>query len=161
MPFRRTLLGKPLLLDEPFSALDSELCGGMHDLLLALRAALVPTLVLVTHDVLEAGVLADTVAVLHDGLVRQHAALDNLYHRPADLLVARVFGGLNEIPGEVVGGRHRSALGEVPVARVDGPAVLLVRQEVVALVPAASAGPAVGTVEGVQRRGTRLLVRCC
>ncbi|MGI8523296.1 MAG: hypothetical protein ACR2K3_08295 [Nocardioides sp.] len=42
----------------------------MHDLLLALRAALEPALALVTHDVLEAGVLTDTVAVLHDGLVR-------------------------------------------------------------------------------------------
>ncbi len=156
----RALVGEPgvLLLDEPFSALDSELRDGMHDLLLALRAALEPTLVLVTHDVLEAGVLADTVAVLHDGLVRQHARLDDVYHRPADLLVARVLGGLNQVPGEVVGGRHRSALGEVPVERADGPAVLLVRQEVVGLVPAATAGPGVGTVEGVQRRGTRLLV---
>ncbi|MEP7024154.1 MAG: hypothetical protein ABJB47_10205 [Actinomycetota bacterium] len=35
-----------MLLDEPFSALDSKLRGGMDDLLLALRGALEPTLVL-------------------------------------------------------------------------------------------------------------------
>ncbi len=157
----RALVGEPgvLLLDEPFGALDSELRGDMHDLLLALRAALEPTLVLVTHDVLEAGVLADTVAVLSDGLVRQHAPLDELYHRPADLLVARVLGGLNEVPGEVVDGRHHSVLGTLAVERPDGPAVLLVRQEVVDLPPATTrSAPGTGTVEGVQRRGARTLV---
>lgn len=52
-----------MLLDEPFSALDTSLRTSMHQLLGELRAALDPTIVIVTHDLDEAG-LADRVAVL-------------------------------------------------------------------------------------------------
>ena len=55
-----------LLLDEPFSALDAELRGRMQDLLCEVRAEVSPTVLLVTHDLDEAG-LADRVVVLVDG----------------------------------------------------------------------------------------------
>jgi ABC-type nitrate/sulfonate/bicarbonate transport system ATPase subunit len=64
--FARTLLsGKPLLcLDEPFGALDAITRGEMQDWLARALARDPRTVVLVTHDVEEAVLLADRVAVL-------------------------------------------------------------------------------------------------
>lgn len=52
-----------LLLDEPFAALDAQLKLVMHDLLLRLAAEASQTVVLVTHDLMEAVTLADRVVV--------------------------------------------------------------------------------------------------
>jgi NitT/TauT family transport system ATP-binding protein len=64
--FMRTLLaGRPvLLLDEPFGALDAITRGAMQDWLASALEAEPRTVVLVTHDVEEALVLADRVAIL-------------------------------------------------------------------------------------------------
>src|SRR3954451_8195767 len=64
--FMRTLLaGRPvLLLDEPFGALDSITRASMQDWLASTLEAEPRTIVLVTHDVEEALLLADRVAVL-------------------------------------------------------------------------------------------------
>jgi len=51
------------LLDEPFAALDAQLKLAMHDLLLKLAAETGQTVVLVTHDLMEAVTLADRVLV--------------------------------------------------------------------------------------------------
>ena len=51
------------LLDEPFAALDAQLKLSMHDLLLKLAAETGQTVVLVTHDLMEAVTLADRVLV--------------------------------------------------------------------------------------------------
>ena len=51
------------LLDEPFAALDAQLKLAMHDLLLKLAAESGQTVVLVTHDLMEAVTLADRVLV--------------------------------------------------------------------------------------------------
>lgn len=61
----RMLLYGPqaLLLDEPFAALDAQLRIAMHDLLLKLWAENQQTIVLVTHDLVEAITLADRVVV--------------------------------------------------------------------------------------------------
>jgi sulfonate transport system ATP-binding protein len=62
----RALVPRPevLLLDEPFSALDAFTRADLQDHLLGLWADLKPTLVLVTHDVDEAVVLADRIIVM-------------------------------------------------------------------------------------------------
>ncbi len=62
----RALVTRPkvLLLDEPFSALDAMTREGLQDHLLDLCAASAPTVVMVTHDVDEALVLGDRIAVL-------------------------------------------------------------------------------------------------
>jgi len=61
----RMLVLKPqaLLLDEPFAALDAQLRIAMHDLLLRLWAEKQQTILLVTHDLVEAITLADRVVV--------------------------------------------------------------------------------------------------
>jgi len=65
----RALASRPrlVLLDEPFAALDALTRIRMHDLLAALCARHRPTVVLVTHDVDEAILLADRVLVLANG----------------------------------------------------------------------------------------------
>jgi sulfonate transport system ATP-binding protein len=82
----RALVPRPevLLLDEPFSALDAFTRADLQDHLLALWADLKPTLVLVTHDVDEAIVLADRVLVMRPrpGRIFEEIATD--LPRPRD-----------------------------------------------------------------------------
>ena len=155
----RALAASPavLLLDEPFSALDPGVREDMHRLLADLRAAVSPTVLLVTHDRQEAAAVADTVAVLLDGRIAQAAPAGELHTRPASLAVSRFLGGVNEVPGRVEGGAHVSALGRLalPGCRADGPGVLVVRQEAVALAGPGDAADATGTVTRVTPRGAR------
>ncbi len=150
----RALASEPevLLLDEPFSALDAELRASMHELLGEVRAALGPTIVMVTHDMTEAA-LADRVAVLVQGRLVQEDTLAQLYLAPATLGVARVLGGFSEVTGTLVAGRHHSALGTLSArtgrdlqapAEPPAPATLLLRQESVIVLPGEhEAGPGV------------------
>ena len=82
----RALVPKPevLLLDEPFSALDAFTRVDLQDHLLDLWADLKPTLLLVTHDVDEAIVLADRVLVMraHPGRIFEEIETD--LPRPRD-----------------------------------------------------------------------------
>lgn len=124
-----------MLLDEPFSSLDRELRGSMHDLLGEVRSALSPTIVMITHDLDEAA-LADATVVLIDGEVHQHAPTSVLHRKPATLAVARLVGGFTETIGTVEGAAHESVWGRVPLAEGcrDGwqesqEATLLLRQE--------------------------------
>ncbi len=69
--FARALIRQPdlLLLDEPFSALDSQLRTEMRDFLRDIRKLYRIPVVLVTHDIFEAYCLADRVIVYADGSV--------------------------------------------------------------------------------------------
>lgn len=82
----RALVPRPevLLLDEPFSALDAFTRADLQDHLLDLWADTQPTLVLVTHDVDEAVVLADRVMVMrpHPGRLFEEIKVD--LARPRD-----------------------------------------------------------------------------
>jgi sulfonate transport system ATP-binding protein len=82
----RALVPRPqvLLLDEPFSALDAFTRADLQDHLLDLWTDLKPTLVIVTHDVEEAIVLADRVMVMRSrpGRVYEEIACD--LPRPRD-----------------------------------------------------------------------------
>lgn len=73
----RALAGEPelLLMDEPFGALDALTRRRMHQLLLRLRTVHRPAIVLVTHDVEEAVLLADRVLVLHEGRIAHDLAV--------------------------------------------------------------------------------------
>ncbi len=151
-----------LLLDEPFSSLDRELRASMHDLLGEVRAALSPTILMVTHELDEAA-LAESTVVLIDGTVHQHAPMAEVYQRPATVAVARLLGGFTEIAGTIRGGVHNSAWGRVPVAGTraeDGDAVLLVRRESLRLDVSGIARPGPGIGARVVRRrptGTRVI----
>ena len=78
-----------LLLDEPFGALDPLTRVLLQDSLRSIRAKLELTAVLVTHDVPEALLLGDRVAVLREGRLVQIGAPAELLRSPADAYVQR------------------------------------------------------------------------
>ena len=82
----RALVPRPqvLLLDEPFSALDAFTRADLQDHLLDLWADSKPTLIVVTHDVEEAIVLADRVLVMRPAPGRIFAEIDIALPRPRD-----------------------------------------------------------------------------
>jgi len=90
----RALAPEPeiLLLDEPFSSLDSELreqlAGEVGDLLKRNNI----TAILVTHDQHEAFAMADHITLLQDGEVAQADTPYNLYHKPNNEFVAEFIG---------------------------------------------------------------------
>ncbi|MBN6034543.1 ABC transporter ATP-binding protein [Amycolatopsis sp. 195334CR] len=111
----RALAPRPrlLLLDEPLSGLDAELREQLAiDLAALLRRAGVSTL-LVTHDQEEAFTLADRVAVLEGGRIRQAGPVREVWRRPVDERVARFLGITSFVDATGKQGVVRSNLGEV------------------------------------------------
>ena len=94
---------KLLLLDEPFSALDESLRGDLRRELLRLREEMGLTILFVTHDLREAHLLADRIAVFDDGSVLQLDSRDAVFRRPASRRVAELTGVANVLRGAVVG----------------------------------------------------------
>ncbi|SHI75826.1 ABC transporter ATP-binding protein [Wenxinia saemankumensis] len=130
----RALVLEPrlLLLDEPLSSLDAGLRDEMRELVLALQRESGVTTIMVTHDQAEAVAMADRIALMLDGRLRQVGPPEALWHRPADAQVARFFGGVNFWPGRGDGTRFDCALGPVPCA-AEGPGLLTIRPEAVRL----------------------------
>ncbi len=93
----RVLVKKPrlLLLDEPLSALDAKLRDAMRLELVKLQEAVGITFVIVTHDQSEAMAIADRIAVLNEGRLRQVATPSQLYQRPVDAFVADFVGTIH------------------------------------------------------------------
>jgi osmoprotectant transport system ATP-binding protein len=81
----RALAAEPdvVLLDEPFGALDAITRADLQNTFLEVRAALTLTALLVTHDLAEAFLLADRVAVMHAGSIEQVAPPRELLASPA------------------------------------------------------------------------------
>jgi len=93
----RVLVKKPrlLLLDEPLSALDAKLRDAMRLELVKLQESVGITFVIVTHDQSEAMAIADRIAVLNEGRLRQVATPADLYQHPVDAFVADFVGKIH------------------------------------------------------------------
>jgi iron(III) transport system ATP-binding protein len=142
----RALAPRPevLLLDEPFSNLDTTLRVRVRTDVNRLLAETGITALFVTHDQEEAFVLGDVVAVVNDGVIEQVGPPADLYRRPASPWVASFVGGGNLVPGRAVGAEADTAVGPVPLDSPNtGPVDVLVRPEHVRLV---SGGDAVVTL---------------
>ena len=168
----RALAPRPrvVLLDEPFSSLDAALRSTAGREVMAVLRNAGSTGLLVTHDQAEALSLADRVAVMDAGVIRQVARPEELYAAPADARVGRFVGDANELPGRLTDRRVRCALGDValtapPPGVADGDVTLLVRPEQLSLVgagdPAARAdgSSATGTIVDVLFHGPFAAVR--
>jgi iron(III) transport system ATP-binding protein len=113
----RALAPKPvvLLLDEPFASLDPELRDDLRfEVATVLREAHVASM-LVTHDHLDAMMVADRITVMRAGNVVQSGSAEDVFDRPLDEGVGRTFGALTAFPVDHSG---NTELGVVPHHRV-------------------------------------------
>jgi multiple sugar transport system ATP-binding protein len=90
-----------LLMDEPLSNLDAQIREHVRVELRELQRLIGVTTIYVTHDQVEAMVMADRIAVMSDGRVEQIGAPDEVYDRPETLFCARFVGSprINELEG--------------------------------------------------------------
>jgi len=159
----RALAPRPqvVLLDEPFSALDSGLREQVRgEVVEALRAA-GGTAVLITHDRREALSVSDRVAVLHAGRLEQTAEPRELYAGPATARVAGFVGDAALLPATAAGDRVRTVLGPAlrrPGATPDGSVLAVLRPEQLRITGADGPEGSSGTVERVEFVGDALLV---
>lgn len=88
----RAMMLRPelLLLDEPFSGLDTMTRRGIHEQFLKLQAAEPIASVLVTHDPQEAINLAQTIVIMKEGRVLQYGDVADVIANPADSYVAEL-----------------------------------------------------------------------
>jgi ABC-type Fe3+/spermidine/putrescine transport system ATPase subunit len=140
----RALVKRPkvLLLDEPLSALDKKLREEMQLELVRLQHEVGITFIVVTHDQEEALSMADRVAVMEKGRIRQIAPPRELYESPSSRFVAGFIGAMNLFDAEIrAAGQGRArivakGLGELDVPFRGQPApeaVLAVRPEKIRL----------------------------
>lgn len=92
---------KVLLMDEPLSALDTDLKNQMRFELKQMQRKLNKTMIYVTHDWMEAMTLADRIVVMKDGMIMQIDEPLSLYHYPNNLFVADFVKGINIIEGRI------------------------------------------------------------
>ena len=72
------------------------------------------TCIVVTHDAEEAMRMGDNVVLLRKGRVVQSGSALDLYRTPKDILAARTFSDLNEVPARIENGMARTVLGDFP-----------------------------------------------
>ena len=89
------------LFDGPLSRLHAKLRIELRGELLALHRALSATMIYVTHDQTEAMTMGQRIGVLYEGRLRQVGTPEEVYHKPADVHVARFIGtpGMNVLQG--------------------------------------------------------------
>lgn len=166
----RALAADPqlLLLDEPLSALDIDTAPQIRGLLrTVLRDPSGPrTAVVVTHDPLDALVLADRVIVVESGSIRQQGAVREVFDSPRSPFVARMVGsnlleGTIEEPGVLRTANDVRIAGTGPLP-VGSPALAIFDPSAVALHLQAGRGSErnvyPGVVTGVEPRGSAVRV---
>ena len=97
---------KILLLDEPFSAVDKVTRRKLYFELNSLRQNLEIPMILVTHDLDEAAMLADQMAVIHQGRTLQQGSPEQILYQPKNAAVAKqvdarnIHSGIIETQGD-------------------------------------------------------------
>ncbi|MFM8773901.1 MAG: ABC transporter ATP-binding protein [Actinomycetota bacterium] len=157
----RALVTDPdlLLLDEPLAALDAGTRASVRALMRSHLADFRGAAVLVTHDPIDAMVLADRVVVLEDGRAVQSGSPAEVAQRPASSYVAQLVG-VNIVRGDALEGAvSLTQGGSVHVAdrRISGPVIVAIRPEAISVhlqQPEGSARNAwPGRVTSIESRG--------
>ncbi len=143
----RALAQRPrlMLLDEPFSALDTGLRATMRKTVARLLAEAGVTTILVTHDQAEALSFADQLAVMRQGRLVQAGQPMDLYLRPRDAETALFLGDAVVLPAWVEGGIATCELGRIEVGDCShrGEMQIMLRPEQIRLA-SPSSGPSQG-----------------
>ena len=157
----RALVTEPdlLLLDEPLSALDAGTRSAVRSRLRVHLADFAGAVVLVTHDPMDAMVLADQVVVLEEGRIVQSGSPGDIARRPASAYVAQLVG-VNMLRGEATAGTvSLDAGGSIRIAdlAMTGPVIVALRPEAISLHRHHPEGSArnvwEATVTGLEARG--------
>jgi len=142
----RALVPEPrlLLMDEPFSSLDSRLRDRVRQETLRLLRDTATTVVIVTHDPGEAMRIADRIALLHEGRLVQIGQPVEVYTQPATVAAARFLSDVNELNGICRNGGVRTPLGTFAAQRLAEQAAVCVciRPQHLRIVPAGAGIPA-------------------
>ncbi|MDZ4788679.1 MAG: ABC transporter ATP-binding protein [Blastochloris sp.] len=93
---------KVLLLDEPLSALDTNLRHVMQVELKRLQNMIGITFIFVTHDQEEALTMSDRIVVINKGQIEQLGSVDDIYHHPRTTFVANFIGQANIVETQVI-----------------------------------------------------------
>jgi iron(III) transport system ATP-binding protein len=135
----RALAPQPplILLDEPFSGLDSRLRDQVRDQTLHILKHSGQATLLVTHDAEEAMFMADRIAVMQSGRNIQTGPPDALYCRPTNAFVAEFFSDVNRLAGTVQSGEVQTPFGALSAdGLAEGEAAeVLIRPEALKLAP--------------------------
>jgi spermidine/putrescine transport system ATP-binding protein len=120
----RALINRPdvLLLDEPLGALDLKLRRAMQLEIKRIQTEVGLTFVHVTHDQEEAMTMADTIAVMNQGVIEQMGSPGELYENPRTTFVANFLGQSNLIAGTVQGRDGDSVVVDMHGTKVSIPA---------------------------------------
>ncbi|MCY3632055.1 MAG: ABC transporter ATP-binding protein [bacterium] len=156
----RALAPQPtvLLLDEPFSNLDTALRRGVRTEVRQLLRDTGMTAVFVTHDREEALVLGDRVAVMDQGRIVQIGSPAEIYQKPATPWVAAFIGAVSMYPADADGSVAHSDFGSIPLLDAhQGPVDVAVRPEDVDL-RADDSGTATHIVEDFEFQGPDAMV---
>lgn len=129
----RALARKPvvMLLDEPFSALDTGLRAATRKSVARVLSDTGVTTLIVTHDQEEALSISDQVAVMRAGRFTQVGTPRQVYRQPADRFTAEFLGDCITVPGTVADGVADCSLGRIPVQAdaPEGPCTVVLRPE--------------------------------
>ena len=156
----RALAPQPtaLLLDEPFSNLDSALRREVRTEVRQLLRSTGMTAVFVTHDREEALVLGDRVAVMDAGRIVQIGSPAEIYQKPASPWVAAFIGEVSMYPADAHGDVAHTDFGAVPLIEPrQGLVEVAVRPEDVDLLPN-DGGRTTHTVEHFEFQGADAVV---
>ncbi|MDH3809875.1 MAG: hypothetical protein OES29_14750 [Desulfuromonadales bacterium] len=78
-------------MDEPFGALDALTRDALQQQFLKLKNEFQKTVIFVTHDIIEALILADRIAVMHEGRIEQIGTKTEILQKPASQFVRNLF----------------------------------------------------------------------
>ncbi|KIK89269.1 ABC transporter ATP-binding protein [Pseudomonas sp. W15Feb9B] len=138
----RALAQQPrlMLLDEPFSALDTGLRSAMRKMVARLLEDAGVTTILVTHDQSEALSFADQLAVMRSGRLVQSGHPMDLYRYPEDEQTAHFLGEAVVLPAQIEAGWAHCDLGPVAVNSngFSGAAQIMLRPEQLQIAEVAS-----------------------
>ena len=93
----RSLMSKPdlLLLDEPFSNLDSSIKSKIQSEVYKILKKTNTTTILVTHDIKDTFDISDKILVFKAGIVQQYDQPEEMYCNPVNCYCAKILGDLN------------------------------------------------------------------
>ncbi|MGL4521057.1 MAG: ABC transporter ATP-binding protein [Bacilli bacterium] len=125
-----------LLLDEPFSNLDTELTYVMRFEIQRIIKQAKTTAIFVTHNQKDALAIADRIIVMNDGNIEQIGSAKEVYREPATPFVAQFISRSNMIPGTANGKEIQTPIGKIALCEsVYGEGYAILRRDEIALNP--------------------------